>query len=305
MPALPSFTGVIPPVVTPFSLQDEIDLDGLEAQIRWLSGRGLAGLLVAGSTGEAPLLDRDERRRLTERAAAVREEGTVLLVGTGAQSTRQTLEYTADAAEAGADAVLVVNPSYFAGAMNAEALAAHFETVADGSPVPVLLYSVPKFTHLAIPPDVVERLARHENIIGMKDSSGDLRSLHTFLERTPPDFQVLTGSPLITAAAAAAGAAGAILAMANIAPEMCIETFAAGLEGDLDGMRAFQTELNALTRATQNTWGIPGLKAAADLLGGFGGFPRPPLQPLDEPGREQVGAVLAGAGLLDADSTGD
>ena len=297
MPARPSFEGVIPPVVTPFSWEGELDLDGLEAQIRWLSGRGLAGFLIAGSTGEAPLLDREERRLVVERAASVVEEDGVLMVGTGSQSTRETVALTADAAEAGADAVLVVSPSFYAGRMTGEALYAHYETVAAESPVPVLLYTVPKFTHLAIPPEVVERLAAHSNIIGIKDSSGDLRSLHTFLERTPPEFQVTTGSPLIAGAAGAAGAVGAILGMANLAPELCIACFEAGRGGDLVAMRALQTELNALTQAIQGAFGIPGLKAAADLLGGCGGAPRRPMLGLTDGERERIAAALRDAGL--------
>jgi len=171
------------------------------------------------------------------------------------------------------------------------------ETVAGDSSVPVLLYTVPKFTHLAIPPEVVERLATHPNIVGMKDSSGDLRSLHAFLERTPPDFQVITGSPLIAGAAGAAGAVGAILGMANLAPELCIECFAAGCSGDLVAMRALQTELNALTHAVQGAFGIPGLKAAADLLGGCGGAPRRPIPVLTDGERERISAALRDAGL--------
>ncbi|MFO7767818.1 MAG: dihydrodipicolinate synthase family protein, partial [bacterium] len=276
MTARPSFEGVIPPVVTPFSLEGDLDLEGLERQLDWLSGRGLAGVLVLGSTGEAPLMDREERKAVVERAAALKEGGGVLLAGTGSENTRQAIVLSRDASRAGADAVLVVNPSYYTGAMDAEAMTGHFQAVADASPVPILLYSVPKFTGLPIPPKVVEGMARHENCIGIKDSSGDLRSLHAFLERTPPGFQVLTGSPLILGAAGAAGAAGAILAVANLFPELCIRLFEAGRAGELDEMRALQTEVNVLTRRIQAAHGIPGLKSAAELLGGFGGFPRPP-----------------------------
>jgi len=298
MRARPSFEGVIPPVVTPFSLDGEVDLEGLERQVSWLSGRGLAGILILGSTGEAPLVDRDERKAIIERAAARKEEGTVLMAGTGAEGTRQTIQLSRDAAEAGADSVLVVNPSYYAGAMTVEGMSAHFEAVADASPVPILLYTVPKFTNLAIPPAVVERLARHENCVGIKDSSGDLCSLHTFMERTSPDFQVLTGSPLILGAAGAAGAAGGILAVANLFPELCIRLFEAGRQGEVETLRTLQTEVNVLTRRIQGAWGIPGLKVGADMLGGFGGYPRPPLRPLNGEGKAGVEAALSEAGLL-------
>jgi 4-hydroxy-tetrahydrodipicolinate synthase len=297
-----SFEGVIPPVVTPFSLEGDLDLGGLESQIKWLSGRGLAGILVAGSTGEAPLLGREERRLMMEKAAAVREQGTVLMVGTGAQSTRETVVFTVDAGHAGADAALVFNPFYFKGAMTVDAHVAHFEAVADASPVPVLLYNVPLFTGLAIPPEAVERLAQHENIVGMKDSSGDLRTLQTFLERTPPEFQVLNGSALITGMSAAAGATGVILAMANVVPDLCVDLFDAGAADDMDRVRELQASLNFLTREIQGAHGIPGIKVAAELLGGFGGFPRSPIRPATEDAKERIRAALAEAGSLPASS---
>lgn len=285
-------------MVTPFSLEGDLDLGGLESQITWLSGRGLAGILVAGSTGEAPLLDREERRLMVEKAAAVREQGMVLMVGTGAQSTREAVVLTEDASRAGVDAVLVFNPFYFKGAMTVDAHVAHFEAVADTSLVPVLLYNVPMFTGLAIPPAAVERLAQHENIVGMKDSSGDLRTLQTFLERTPPEFQVLNGSALIAGMSAAAGATGVILAMANVVPDLCVELFDAGAADDMERVRDLQTTLNFLTREIQGAYGIPAIKAAAELLGGFGGYPRSPMRPVTDEVREEIGSALAEAGIL-------
>ena len=297
MQAQPSFEGVIPPVVTPFSLDGELDLDGLATQLGWLAGRGLSGILVVGSTGEAPLLSREERRLAVERAAALKEDGALLMAGTGAQSTRETIRLTEDAAHAGAEAVLVLNPSYYSGLMTVDALEDHYRSVADHSPVPVFLYNVPMFTGLPLSPELVERLAGHENIVGMKDSSGDLRNLQVFLERTPPDFQVLNGNPFITGAAALSGVSGVILAVGNLFPELCVALFEAGRKGDVEAVRELQTSLNALTRATQVAHGIPGLKAAADLLGGCGGLPRLPIRPASEDARREMAAVLSQAGF--------
>ncbi len=297
MQAQLSFEGVIPPVVTPFSLDGGLDLEGLEAQIGWLAGRGLSGILVAGSTGEAPLLSPEERRLAVERAAALKEDGALLMAGTGAQTTDETIRLTEDAAGAGADAVLVLNPFYYRGLMTVDTLEAHYRAVADHSPVPVLLYNVPMFTGLPLSPDLVERLAEHENIVGMKDSSGDLRHLQIFLERTPPDFKVLNGNAFITGAAALSGVSGVILAVGNLFPEICVALFEAGRSGDVDTVRELQTSLNALTRATQVAHGIPGLKAAADLLGGFGGLPRRPIQPVSEDARNELAAALSQAGF--------
>lgn len=290
--------GVIPPVVTPFSSSGELDLEGLIAQLTWLGGRGLSGVLALGSTGEAPLLDEGERREVVTCCAEHREEGAFLLAGTGAESTRGAIRLSRDAGAAGADACLVVNPAYYKGAMTTDALVAHYEAVADSSEVPILLYSVPKFTGMPIPPDAVERLALHPNIIGLKDSSGDLRSLHAFLERTPPDFAVIEGASLILGAAVQAGAAGAILAVANFCPDLCVALHDAARAGENDRVNALQTELNVLTRRIQGAYGIPGLKVAAGLLGGAGGFPRPPLRPLSAEGTAAVQAALAEAGSV-------
>ncbi len=297
MQAQSSFEGVIVPVVTPFSSDDTVDLKGLEAQLRWLSGRGLAGIVALGSTGEAVLMSREERRTVIELAASLKEEAAVLLAGTGAESTAETIALAHDAARLGAETLLVVPPSYYKAQMTSRALRDHYLTVAQQAPVPILLYNIPACTGLELPPDAVEELAAHPNIVGLKDSSGDLRTLQVFLERTPPGFKVITGSALILGAAAASGATGAILAMANVVPEVCIELFEAGRSGDMNTVRDLQPELSFLTRAIQGAYGIPGLKAAADLLGGCGGAPRSPLQPLGEEDRAAVAAALEEVGL--------
>jgi 4-hydroxy-2-oxoglutarate aldolase len=294
--ARPSFEGVIPAVVTPFSLRGAVDAPGLQRHLRWLSGRGLSNWLISGSTGESPLLNETEHRRLVGRASGLRRRGALLLAGSGAESTRGTIRLCRASAEAGADAVLVVNPSYYKGMLDEGALEAFYTEVAEASPLPVMLYSVPKFTGLPLSPALVERLAPHPNIIGLKDSSGDLAALQAFLERTPPDFQVFTGAPLIAGAAVLAGASGAILAMANVVPGLCRQLYGAARAGDVEGVRRLQTELNFLTRAIQNAHGIPGLKAAATILGGCGGYPRAPLRPLEEPARQRIAAALREAG---------
>ena len=293
-----NFEGVIVPVVTPFSLDGAIDEEGLVAQLGWLSGRNLAGIVALGSTGEAVLLSREERRKVIELCASHREEGAVLLAGTGAESTAGSIELALDAARIGADALLVITPFYYKAQMTARALCDHFRAVADNSPVPVFLYNMPPNTGLDLPPEAVEELSAHTNIIGLKDSSGDLRNLFLYLERTPPGFNVLTGSSMILGVSVQAGAAGAILAMGNVAPDLCVELFEAAGEGDLEGVLRLQPQLGYLTRAIQGAFGIPGIKAAADELGGRGGAPRPPLQPLSDEERAAVAAALREGGLL-------
>jgi 4-hydroxy-2-oxoglutarate aldolase len=181
--------------------------------------------------------------------------------------------------------------------MTPSALRDHYLAVADASPLPVILYSIPQNTGVVLDHDLVEELAAHPGIIGLKDSAGDIRDLQFHLQRTPPGFHVITGAAVIAGFAAAAGADGAILAMANLVPELCVAVFEAGAAGRLEEMRDLQARLSHLTRAIQGRSGIAGLKAAADLLGGVGGPVRPPLQPVTEEERAAIAAALSEAGL--------
>lgn len=285
-------------MVTPFSLDGSLDVEGLRQQLGWLSGRGMSGFVALGSTGEAPLLSREERRRVIESVVSSREEGGVVIAGVGVESTGHTIELARDAAEAGADAALVVNPSYYRSSMTEGVLRRHYLAVADSSPIPLVLYSIPQNTGISLSHSLVEDLSAHANIIGLKESGGDMRDLQALLGRTPPEFSVITGAAALTGYAAAAGAAAAILAMANVVPALCVELFEAGADGDMESVRGLQPELNFLTRAIQGRFGIPGLKAAAEMAGGHGGAPRAPLLPLTEDERSAVAAAMEEAGLL-------
>ncbi len=297
--------GVIVPVVTPFSSSGEVDTGALRAQLSWLSGRGLAGVVALGSTGEAPLVSGEERRLVYETAAAERSAGEVFIAGTGAESTAGAIEHARLAADAGADALLVITPSCYRAQLNDRVLITHYTRLADASERPVILYNIPQNTGVIISPEAVAELAGHGNIIGIKDSSGDLRTLQVYLERTPPEFGVVTGSAFLAGPGALAGVCGAILAMANVAPELCAAAFAAGRAGEVERVRGLQTELNVLTRTIQGRFGIPGLKAAATLLGGAGGEPRAPLLGLDDDARDQVRRALEESGLLGPEASGD
>lgn len=284
--------GVIVPLVTPFSMDGSLDTGGLTRQLTWLAGKGLTGVVALGSTGEAPFLERGERREVIAAVAGHREKGSLLLAGIGVESTRLTIGLASDAAEAGADAVLVVNPSFYRSAMTHRVLFDHYTAVADSSPLPVVLYTIPQNTGLALNHDLVEELSSHPNIIGLKESGGDLRDLQLHLQRTPPEFSIITGAATIAGHAAAAGASAAILAMANVVPELCVEVFAAGRNGALEEMKDLQARLSFLTRSIQGRFGIAGIKAAAELLGGTGGLPRAPLKPVSDEERAAISAAL-------------
>jgi 4-hydroxy-2-oxoglutarate aldolase len=284
-----SLSGILGPVVTTFDAAGELAADAFRANVRAHLERGLQGIVVAGSTGEAPLLDEDERDRLVEWARAEVPSDRWLVVGAGAESTRSTLRRARRAADRGADAVLVVAPHYFGPtAMSRPVLRAHFQRVADESPVPVVLYNIPKYVHFALEPELVAELAAHGNVVGIKDSSGDATLLGAYLTAQSPDFAVLTGNAAGLADALARGARGGILAAALFAPELALAVLTEGPDADDP-----QATLTAFGREIVAGMGVPGVKAALDEVGLYGGPPRPPLLPLDASQRARVRELTA------------
>jgi 4-hydroxy-2-oxoglutarate aldolase len=291
--------GVLAPVVTPFDARTgELDLTGFERNLRAHASAGLNGVVVAGSTGEAPLLEEGERAALVASARDALPADRLVLAGAGAESTRAAMRLARQAAEQGADAVLVVAPHYYGeSAMTAAALVAHFRRVADESPVPVVLYNIPKYTHFALPPAVVGELAAHENVAGLKESSGDMELLGAYLDAQSEGFRVLTGHGPSFAAALERGAVGAILAVSTFAPGLALQVYEASLRGDGAAGAGAQARLAPLASHIVGAMGVPGIKAALDHVGLTGGPPRPPLLPLRAAERERVVALLRAAEL--------
>jgi 4-hydroxy-2-oxoglutarate aldolase len=292
--------GVLAPVVTPFDAAGEVDGEAFTRNVSAHVAAGLSGIVVAGSTGEAALLDEPERVRLVERARDAVPRERTLLVGTGAESTRAVIARNRAAAALGADGVLVVAPHYYGDAMTPDALRDHYLRVADASPVPVLLYTIPKYMHFVLPPDVVAALARHENIIGMKDSAGDAALHARYLESRSPSFRVLTGSGVLLAEALRLGADGAILAVALFAPALALEVVQAWQDGDAETTMAAQRRLTPLASRIVGGLGVPGVKAALDAVGLCGGDPRPPLRSLAGSALAEVRDLVHGAELASA-----
>lgn len=287
--------GVLGPVVTPFDAgSEDVVIDRFTANIRAHLAAGLDGVLVAGSTGEAALLEESERRLLLDAARAVVPESSLLLAGIGGESTRITLRRAKDAKAAGADAVLVVSPHYYTSAMTRAALREHFVRLADGSPIPILLYNIPKYAHFALQPDLVAELAQHENIQGMKDSAGDLNMLAEYVNAQSSKFVVLTGHGPTFAQAIALGVRGGILAAALFAPELSREVHDTAVRGDVPAARKLQDRLAPAAREIVGDLGVAGVKAALDALGLHGGAPRAPLQPISDAGRARVTELLGG-----------
>ena len=291
--------GILAPVTTPFDILDgDLDIGALRANISAHLKAGLNGIVLTGSTGEAALLSDAEREAMIDAARSIVPDERWLVVGVGSESPRQTVQRAKAAAVRGADAVLVVAPHYYGGAMMTEAaLRAHYTRVADESPVPVLLYNIPKYMHFALPGEMVGTLSRHGNIAGIKDSSGDMHMLRGFLQSQSDSFSVLTGNGVTWNQALVAGVRGGILAVALFAPEMSLDVLARHSAGDDTGRDATQATLTPPAREIVGVMGIAAVKAALDLRGMAGGEPRPPLLPLDAGGRERVAFLLRGAGI--------
>jgi len=288
------FGGVHVPTTTPFDASGELDEAALRANIERFSGQGVAGFVIGGSTGEAVLLDTEERDRCVRTARAAAGD-LQIIAGTGAESLRHTLRLTRMAADAGADAVLVQPPAFYTGAMSAGTLINHFIAVADASPIPVFVYQVPpKFATLVFPDEVIGRLAEHPNIVGLKDSRGDLDGLRRWVEITPEGFEVMVGNGALLLDALDAGAVGGILGVANVAPRECADLVRAHAEGRRGDAEALRDVVAPLHIGIVGGMGVPGVKASLDRLGYVGGAPRPPLAPLAAARHEELDALLDG-----------
>ena len=286
------FGGVLAPITTPFdSATGDVRPGALRQNITRLLGEGLDGIVVAGSTGEAPLLDADEQRRLVACARDAVPRDRLLFAGTGAESTREAVARSRAAAAAGADAVLVRPPGYFASALTEAALVAYYRGVADACPVPVLVYNIPKYTHVAIGPAVLGQLAAHPNIVGVKDSSGDLKNVSAY-RATVPDWSVFVGSGSLLYAALELGCDGGILALACFAARRCADVYAAFRAGDRARAEALQQPLIPLNKTIVSELGAAGVKAAMDAVGLAGGPVRAPLPALAPADRERVARLL-------------
>jgi 4-hydroxy-2-oxoglutarate aldolase len=286
--------GILPPLVTPFRADGGVDLAAFEANLESYSSVQLGGYLVLGSNGEAAALEEEEKLSLV-RSARRLAGSRLLLAGTGLESTRSTIAFTRRAADAGADAALVLTPSYYKAQMSHEALRRHFESVADASPIPVLLYSVPAFTALPFPPSLAASVAGHPNIAGMKESGGDIGLLGRILSSVPASFAVACGSAPVVYPALCLGAVAGILALACCAPGPCVDLYRAFVAGDHARARRLQAALTPLAVAVTATFGVAGLKAAMDAAGLRGGEVRAPLLTVSPAAREELKAMLGHA----------
>jgi 4-hydroxy-2-oxoglutarate aldolase len=285
--------GVFAPVPTPFDESDRLDTGRLRAALgRWLT-RPITGFVVLGSNGEAVFLSEVEADRVVVAAREAIPSDRPFIVGTGRESTQAAVAASRRAAELGADAVLVRTPGFFKSQMTAQAFIRHYHAVADASPVPVLLYNFTALTGVNLLPPTVAELAQHPNIVGMKESGGDIAQIADLVTSTPRDFNVLAGTTSSFFAALCVGVAGGILAPACVVPEACARLFDLVRAGRLDDARILQRRLIPLARLLGPTYGVPGLKAALRIAGYDLGLPRPPLVPVGDEGVAALADALA------------
>jgi len=285
--------GIFAPLTTPFAADGSVALTRLRENIARYNRTRLAGYVMNGSTSESVLLLWDEVYRVWETAKEAAAPDKILIAGTGAESTAETIEHTKRAAALGFNAALVRTPSFYKPAINDDLLAEHYIRVADSSKIPVLIYSVPIFTHITVEASLIARVGTRPNIVGIKDSSGSVEGIAKIIAAAPENFQALVGSAATLYDSLQRGAVGAVIAISDAFPEICVEIYEAHRAGDGARARALQQKLMPASKLLGPQYGIAGLKYTLDLLGYFGGVPRPPLLPVNEAGKREIEAMLA------------
>jgi 4-hydroxy-2-oxoglutarate aldolase len=275
-------SGVMPPITTPFQSGD-LALEKLRENFRRWNLAGLSGYLVLGSNGENVYLDESEKLKVIETSRECIPKSKIMMVGTGRESTQETISFTNRAADMGADCALIITPAFFKGSMKPQILYNHFIAVAESSRIGILLYNVPQFTGVNLEPELVAKLSNHPNILGIKDSSGNIEQLSRIINMSRQEFVVFVGSAPVFFPALCIGASGGILAAANVIPKACIEIQNLFSKGKMDEARTLQTRITPLAIAVTTIYGIGGLKMAMDLADYYGGNPRLPLK---RPGQE-------------------
>jgi 4-hydroxy-2-oxoglutarate aldolase len=290
--------GIMPPVITNFDTAGEIaPIPFRENLRRWIE-TPVDGIVLFGSNGEGALIDEDEKTRLTAFARDVVPAGYVLIGGASGESTRSTIRQAKQLAGAGADVVLVHPPAYFGPHISVAAMMDHFRALADASPVPVLLYHIPKYTKVTLEAGFVAELMRHPNVAGLKDSSGDIKRFADYTSACDKGCRLFIGNGALLYTALELGAAGGILGVANFAPALCADVVRHFREGRPQEAGRVQGVLSPLHREIVAAHGAAGCKAALDLIGWSGGSPRAPIRALGDRERQQMARVMQEAGIL-------
>ena len=290
--------GVFAPIATPFGADGEIDFGKYAENLAKFDRTGLAGITVLGSNGEFTMLSHREKLDLI---AAVRKglsPGKIVLAGTGCESLKETAELTKEAKDAGADAALVINPSYYKRDLNESALEKFYVSLADASPIPVMVYNMPGNSGINLSSSLVIKLSSHPNIVGVKDSGGNIVQIAEIIAGVAEDFSVFAGSGSYLFPTTTLGGKGGTLAVANVAPDLCAELYSLCLEKDYEKARMIQLGLLELNACVTARHGIGGMKAAMDLAGFHGGAPRLPIRPASDAAVAEIKKQVEKLGLL-------
>lgn len=293
-----AFHGIYTPIVTPFDEREEIDYEKLQHNLALWGKTGLDGIVVLGSNGEFSYLTMKEKLELIEFVVTHFNKEKKIIAGTYCESTREAVRLSQKAAALGVDAVLLLPPNYYKGAMKENLLYQHFTDVADACSVPVMVYNMPGNTGINLSSGLIARLAAHPNIVGVKDTGGSIVQIAESVRDSGTEFSVFAGNAGYLFPALASGAQGATLALANILPEECCKLAALVKENRLDQARALQQKLLRINALVTTVYGIPGLKSALDLLGYEGGLPRRPLRPVSQEVKDTIQAELRQIGAL-------
>jgi 4-hydroxy-2-oxoglutarate aldolase len=286
-------SGIFPALTTPYAADGSVSVEDIKFNIRKYNATGIAGFVAIGSTGESVLLSRKEVETVLATVKESAAPGKILIAGTGAESTAETIERTKRAAEIGYQIALVKTPYYYKPMYKPEVFIAHFRRVADASPIPVMLYSVPQFTGISLEAPEVGVLSQHPNIIGIKESSGVVQRAAEMIGAVSSSFQILIGSASMMFPSMMLGATGAILALGSSLPDACVALFDAVRAGQYERARDLQAAIVPASKLIVSQCGIPGVKYAMDLAGYRGGLPRLPLLPLQEEQKQAVRTIMA------------
>ncbi|MHC1719896.1 MAG: dihydrodipicolinate synthase family protein [Clostridiaceae bacterium] len=284
--------GVLPPMMTPFKENGDADYEAFAANLEKWNDDKLAGYLVLGSNSETVYLSEEEKVEYIKLTVKNSKKGRHIIAGTGCESLRETIRFTNLAARLGAHSALVLTPFYYGGQMTSEALIKYFTALADNSDIPILIYNVPKFTHVNIKADAVAVLSTHPNIIGMKDSQGDVPQLATFKRVVPEDFNLMVGTASAWFPALTLGIDVGVMALANTNPNECAAVQEEFEKGDWEKARSIYQAIFPINTAITGTYGIAGLKYTADVMGYKGGFVRSPLLELSAADKEKIHGII-------------
>ncbi len=284
--------GIFAAITTPFDRNGAVAVDRLRENIARYNRIPLTGYVAVGSTGESVLLTRGEVEQVFSAVREAAAPGRILVAGTGSESTPETISRSKAAADLGFDCVLVKTPSFYKSALNPDTLTEHYRRVADASKLPVILYSIPQLTGVALESDLVARLAEHPNIIGIKESSGNVQRVGEIIAAVPEGFQVVVGSADTLYASLLLGAVGGVLALADCLPELCIELYRAVAADQTASARDLNRRILPASKKIVRQLGIAGLKWAMDYRGYYGGPVRGPLQPISAVQKREVETVV-------------